>query len=115
MAHGDGRTLHASDIHCYKDNGNLLPGSITLEKSNLVKLASRHTSCAGCIAAVKRLLAKPLSELRMLSALTEEAGCLHLRVRSSYTSDKKKTTQLLNAFPMSSVLKKVECCEGKGR
>ncbi|CAM9953933.1 unnamed protein product, partial [Discosporangium mesarthrocarpum] len=82
--------------------------NITVEKSQIIKLASHYTSCAGCISAVKSLLSKPLSELRMLSGLVEDTNCPHhLHVRDAYVQDPHKTAQLLEAFPLSSVLKKV--------
>lgn len=48
-----------------------------------------------------------LSELRMLKAIVDEDGTSALMLKDLYLSDRKKTAQLLETFPLSSVLKKV--------
>lgn len=47
------------------------------------------------------------SELRMLKAIVDEDGTAALRLKDDYLRDSKRREQLLETFPMSSVLKKV--------
>lgn len=42
---------------------------ILVEKSQIIRLASQYTPCAGCSAAVKALLKRPIHELRLLNAV----------------------------------------------
>lgn len=43
----------------------------------------------------------------MLKAVVDEHGPSALRLKDAYVNNPKRTEQLLDAFPMSSVLKKV--------
>jgi hypothetical protein len=45
---------------------------VVIEKAHIIRLASQYTPCAGCSAAVKALLKKPIHELRLLSAVMYE-------------------------------------------
>ncbi|CAB1110940.1 unnamed protein product [Ectocarpus sp. CCAP 1310/34] len=86
---------------------------IVVEKELLAKLALHNTSCAGCVASVRALLARPLSELRMLKAVVDEHGngggmSGAFRLKEAYVKDPKRMGQLLDTFPMSSVLKKIQ-------
>ncbi|CAM9573657.1 unnamed protein product [Pylaiella littoralis] len=87
---------------------------IVVEKQLLAKLALHNTSCAGCIASVRALLARPLSELRMLKAVVDEHGdgdsssTSAFRLKGAYVNNPKRMEQLVETFPMSSVLKKVQ-------
>lgn len=54
-----------------------------------------------------------LSELRMLKAIVEEEGVSALRLKELYLRDPKKMAQLLETFPMSTVLKKVRFVPGR--
>lgn len=57
----------------------LCPEPVVIERSEVIRLASQYTSCAGCSAAVKGLLQRPIEELRLVNAVVEEsaavAGC----------------------------------------
>lgn len=44
----------------------------------------------------------------MLKAIVDEEGASCLRLKNGYLNDSKRTAQLLDTFPMSSVLKKVD-------
>eukprot|EP00752_Nemacystus_decipiens_P004884 g4444.t1 len=94
-------------------SGTLPLGEIVVEKQLLAKLALHNTSCAGCIASVRALLARPLSELRMVKAVVDEHGDgttlpTAFRLKEAYVNDPKRLEQVLDTFPMSSVLKKVQ-------
>ena len=54
------------------------------------------------------------SELRMLKAVVDEHGSSALRLKDAYLNNPKRTEQLLDTFPMSSVLKKVGGLAGGG-
>lgn len=47
---------------------------VVIERSEIIRLASQYTPCAGCSAAVKGLLQRPIEELRLVNAVVEEAG-----------------------------------------
>lgn len=51
------------------------------------------------------------SELRMLKAVVDEHGSSALRLKDAYVNNPKRMEQLLDTFPMSSVLKKVPNAE----
>lgn len=42
---------------------------IVVDKAHVIRLASQYTPCAGCSAAVKALLKRPIHELRLLNAV----------------------------------------------
>ncbi|CAN0559334.1 unnamed protein product, partial [Ectocarpus sp. 12 AP-2014] len=48
------------------------PPSVMIERSEIVNMALAYTSCAGCSAAVKGLLQRPMEELRLVNAVVEE-------------------------------------------
>lgn len=50
------------------------PEPVVVERADIIRLASQYTSCAGCSAAVKGLLQRPIEELRLVNAVMEE-GC----------------------------------------
>lgn len=50
------------------------PARIVIERSEIIRLASQYTPCAGCSAAVKGLLQWPIEELRLVNAVVEEGG-----------------------------------------
>ena len=45
---------------------------VVIERSEIIRLASQYTPCAGCSAAVKGLLQRPIQELRLVNAVVEE-------------------------------------------
>jgi len=45
---------------------------VVVDKALIIRLASQYTPCAGCAAAVKALLKKPIQELRLLNAVMYE-------------------------------------------
>lgn len=50
------------------------PAPVVVERAEIIRLASQYTPCAGCSAAVKGLLQRPIEELRLVNAVMEE-GC----------------------------------------
>lgn len=50
------------------------PPPVVIERSEIIRLASQYTPCAGCSAAVKGLLQRPIVELRLMNAVMKEAG-----------------------------------------
>lgn len=48
------------------------PAPVVIEHSEIIRLASQYTPCAGCSAAVKGLLQRPIEELRLVNAVVEE-------------------------------------------
>lgn len=53
-----------------------LPEPVVIERSEVIRLASQYTSCAGCSAAVKGLLQRPIEELRLVNAVVEESDAV---------------------------------------
>lgn len=49
------------------------PSAVTIERSEIIRLASQYTPCAGCSVAVKGLLQRPIEELRLVNAVMEES------------------------------------------
>lgn len=49
---------------------------VVIERSEVIRLASQYTSCAGCSAAVKGLLQRPIEELRLVNAVVEESDVI---------------------------------------
>lgn len=45
---------------------------VVIERSEIIRLASLYTRCAGCSAAVKGLLQRPIQDLRLVNAVVEE-------------------------------------------
>ncbi|KAG5177470.1 hypothetical protein JKP88DRAFT_347013 [Tribonema minus] len=80
---------------------------IVVAKKHIVQMAAQHTSCAGCVAAVKALITQPLSNLRMLAAIMDDDGS-NLVLKEAYQNDERRLSLLLEAFPLNAVLKKVQ-------
>ncbi|CAM9294349.1 unnamed protein product [Chrysoparadoxa australica] len=93
------------------------------------QLATQYTPCAGCSAAVKSLLEKPINTLRLLNAVMEDVddeggkcigastdeeeakctlthGCMKLR--RQYVQNPKRLEQLLDSFALKGIMKKVQ-------
>eukprot|EP00903_Cladosiphon_okamuranus_P019575 g18003.t1 len=49
------------------------PPPIVIQRSEIINMAQAYTSCAGCSAAVKGLLQRPIEELRLVNAVVEES------------------------------------------
>ena len=56
-----------NDDKCHQGNSPRRP--IVIDKALVIRLASQYTPCAGCSAAVKALLKRPIHELRLLNAV----------------------------------------------
>lgn len=50
------------------------PPPVVIERSEIINMALAYTSCAGCSAAVKGLLQRPIEELRLVNAVVEESN-----------------------------------------
>lgn len=48
------------------------PAPVVIERAEIARLASQYTPCAGCSAAVKGLLQRPIEQLRLVNAVVEE-------------------------------------------
>lgn len=51
---------------------NSEPPVVKIERAEIIRMASQYTPCAGCSAAVKGLLQRPIEELRLVNAVMEE-------------------------------------------
>lgn len=49
------------------------PPPVVIQRSEIINMALAYTSCAGCSAAVKGLLQRPIEELRLVNAVVEES------------------------------------------
>jgi hypothetical protein len=86
-----------------------------VHKEELIKLAGQYSTCAGCSAAVKGLLSKPVFELRLLNAVMDEGqetDCLILRKQYENPAQLQK---LMSSFSLSSILKKTQAKGGQGQ
>lgn len=90
--------------------------AICVSKEVISRLAAQYTTCAGCSAAVKALLSRPLAEVRLVNAVMEEdpQGRV-LRLREEYAQDPSRLTSLLETFPLDALMKKVQPSGSGGR
>ncbi len=89
---------------------------IVVDKAHITRMAAQYTPCAGCSAAVKALLKRPLAELRLLNAVMADNPAQNcLRLRDQYLNNPARTAQLLETFPLAAATKKVQSSGSSGR